>query len=645
MKKRFLIGILQCVIVFYFSSENIAAIKEDSEFPAFIDSLLKIQDSQSVEKTSPLSAALTKAIAFQKRKEYKEALTLFEEIEVQHKEKQEITYFIYEQKAHIFCSLKEYSRALNYSHKAIAGYEKVHNTEGLSRIYKRIGLIHNYTKNFNKGIDALTTSLDYAKATGSPDLIVDCLATMATTYLLTGNFQESIKINTQILKFEQISDSQRATVLFNLGSSYLSTQAYEQAQENYNKSLALLLELEDTTRIINTKNNLAHIYLNTGKWTAAEKIFKEVLLYGKATNNYQTLVAVYYNLTNLYGRLQKPDSVLRYLDLYSSARDSIWNETTTQTILELEQKYQAEEQQQQIAILQKEEQLSKAQIRTQRVTIMGISAISILLMFFGYIINKQRIKLKKGYQLLEKGQKEIVRINGELNQSIAAKNRLLSIVGHDLRGPIHAIRDISELYQTMEEPSTNEIKEFIGLTYESTCAVSLLLENLLTWANSQKGAIAFTPVEIQIKPLLNQIVMMMDKTMNRKNIIFSLNVADKLVLTADPQMLKTILRNLLSNAIKFSPENTTINISAAEKNNFIEISVEDQGCGMSQEQLINLFDKKETFFLEGKNNVSGSGLGLILCKDFVERHGGTIKALSQQGVGTNIIFTLPKIPK
>jgi signal transduction histidine kinase len=645
MKKRLLIGILQCVIVFYFSSENISAIKEDSEFPAFIDSILEIQNSQSVERTSPLSAALSKAITFQKRKEYKEALALFEKIEVQYKEAKKITYYIYEQKAHILCSLKEYSKALNYSHKAITGYEETHNIEGLSRTYKRIGLINNYTKNFNQGIDALTTSLDSAKATGAPNLIVDCLTTMATTYLLIGNYQKSIEINTQILKYEQISDSKRATVLFNLGSSYLSIQAYEKAQENYDKSLTLLLDLKDTTRIINTKNNLAQIYLNTGNWTSAEKILKDVLSYGETTNNYQTLVAVYYNMTDLYARLQKPDSVLKYLDLYSSARDSIWNKYTTQTILELEQKYQAEEQQQQIAILQKEEQLSKAQIRTQRVTILGISAISILLMFFGYIINQQRIKLKKGYELLEKGQQEIVRINGELNQSIAAKNRLLSIVGHDLRGPLNAIRDISELYLTMEEPSTNEIKEFVGMTYESACAVSLLLENLLTWANSQKGAIAFTPVEIQLKPLLNQIVMMMDKTMNHKNITFSLDVSDPLSFTADPQMLKTILRNLISNAIKFSPDNTAVIITAAEQNDTIEISVEDQGCGMSQKQLINLFDKKETFFLGGKNNVSGSGLGLILCKDFVERHGGTIRAVSQLNIGTNIIFTLPKMPK
>ena len=645
MKKRLIIGIIQSVIAFYFSCENIAAVKEDSEFPAFIDSILKIQDSQSPEQTSPLWTALTKAIAFQKRKEYKEALALFEEIEVKYKKTQEITYYVYEQKAHILCSLKEYSKALNYSHKAITGYEKTLNTEGLSRTYKRIGLINNYTKNFNKGIEALTTSLDYAKASRAPNLIVDCLTTMATTYLLIGKYQKSIEINTQILKYEQISDSKRATVLFNLGSSYLSIQAYEKARENYNKSLTLLLDMKDTVRIINTKNNLAQIYLNTNNWTSAEKILKEVLSYGKATNNYQTLVAVYYNLTDLYARLQQPDSVLKYLDLYSSTRDSIWNETTTQTILELEQKYLAEEQQQQIAILQKEEQLSKSQIRTQRVTILGISSISILLLLFGYIINQQRIKLKKGYELLEKGQQEIVRINGELNQSIAAKNRLLSIVGHDLRGPLNAIRDISELYLTMEEPSTDEIKEFAGMTYESACAVSLLLENLLTWANSQKGAIAFSPVEIQLKPLLNQIVLMMDKTVNRKNIIFSLNTADSLSFTADPQMLRTILRNLLSNAIKFSPDNTAIIISATEKNDAIEISVKDQGCGMSQEQLINLFDKKETFFLEGKNNVSGSGLGLILCKDFVERHGGVIRAESQQGLGTNIIFTLPKIPK
>jgi signal transduction histidine kinase len=169
-----------------------------------------------------------------------------------------------------------------------------------------------------------------------------------------------------------------------------------------------------------------------------------------------------------------------------------------------------------------------------------------------------------------------------------------------------------------------------------------LLDNLLSWARLQQDQIPYNPTTLALKEITNEVIAILDESANRKKISVTNLISDDLIVNADGEMLKTIVRNLLSNAIKFTSSNGKIELSAVEDNVKVEVSVKDNGRGMSKENLNKLFRLDASHSTRGTQEEEGTGLGLILCKEFVEKHGGTISAESELEKGSIFKFTLPK---
>jgi len=168
-----------------------------------------------------------------------------------------------------------------------------------------------------------------------------------------------------------------------------------------------------------------------------------------------------------------------------------------------------------------------------------------------------------------------------------------------------------------------------------------LVDNLLTWAKTQAEEIKYKPENLDLKPIVEESLMVLYPTASHKEIKLINSVSDDIVVCADPDMLKTILRNLVQNAIKFTESNGKIDINAVSNPDHIEISVTDNGVGITEENQQKLFGTDLNFSMQGTENESGTGLGLMLCKEFVEKHGGKIWVESQVGKGSKFLFTLP----
>lgn len=221
----------------------------------------------------------------------------------------------------------------------------------------------------------------------------------------------------------------------------------------------------------------------------------------------------------------------------------------------------------------------------------------------------------------------------------AAKDKLFSIIAHDLKNPFSAIIGYSRLAsEYIQDGKYEDAKEFCRTVTEASEKTMELLENLLQWAQSQKGMIAFEPKTFYVKPLINNTLKLFEPAIRKKNIEINNATEDKLKVWADEPMLKTIFRNLISNSVKFSNPNGKIEICAREEKKHIEFSVKDNGPGIDENQ------QNQIFSLESGKNSSkkSSGLGLILCKDFVRAHQGSICLNSKKNKGTEIIFRLPK---
>jgi signal transduction histidine kinase/ligand-binding sensor domain-containing protein len=248
---------------------------------------------------------------------------------------------------------------------------------------------------------------------------------------------------------------------------------------------------------------------------------------------------------------------------------------------------------------------------------------------------RQAGELNESNLLLEERRQYIEELN-------ASKDKFFSIIAHDLKNPFQSIIGFSEMQkEEIKIGDHRAIAQYAGLINTSAIQTYRLLENLLEWANSQRGNILFKPVQINLMETLNEEFSVLTDIANGKNIRLKSSFPHDLTIIADKDMIKTILRNLISNAIKFTHKNGLVEVKAIIKDGNMEISVSDSGIGMTDETMAKLFRIDANLSTRGTENEKGTGLGLFLCKEFVEKHGGKIWAESESGKGSTFKFFIP----
>jgi PAS domain S-box-containing protein len=242
----------------------------------------------------------------------------------------------------------------------------------------------------------------------------------------------------------------------------------------------------------------------------------------------------------------------------------------------------------------------------------------------------------------KKHEKEIREINKELIELNATKDKFFSIIAHDLKGPFQGLLGYSDLL--LNEFSTlNDIEklEFVSGINNLSKATFKLLENLLHWARLQTGKIVFNTDFFNLFEALNSQIYLMQEAAKKKDIQIKSTIDKKIFVIADLDMLQTVIRNLISNSIKFTNPDGEIIVTAEDLKNEVKICVEDNGVGMSNENVHKLFKIEESFSTKGTEKEEGTGLGLLLCKEMIDMHKGEIWAESRPGKGTKIFFTIP----
>ncbi len=248
----------------------------------------------------------------------------------------------------------------------------------------------------------------------------------------------------------------------------------------------------------------------------------------------------------------------------------------------------------------------------------------------------QRVEIEKNLLLSEKN----------LRDANAAKDKFFSIIAHDLKNPFHSILNFSDLllkhYSTYDK---EEVLTFVKMIHESSRQTYSLLENLLNWARAQTGRISFSPSVTDIYKLANNVISLLEGIAIEKNIRIASNIKPDTYAYCDGNMINTVIRNLLSNAIKFTRPAGEVTLNSRSGSRMIGISIADAGVGIKNEDLKKLFQIDVHFSTAGTANEEGTGLGLILCHEFVRINNGKLKVTSKVGKGTTFFLELPKIPE
>jgi signal transduction histidine kinase len=272
-----------------------------------------------------------------------------------------------------------------------------------------------------------------------------------------------------------------------------------------------------------------------------------------------------------------------------------------------------------------------------------------ILLFLVYSIYRYLLKLRT-YQILKIQNERINLANKKLTISEknlkvmnATKDKFFSIISHDLKNPFASLLSISESMNDNYDSFDDEEKKIcVQKFHNSAKYIYHLLENLLTWSRTQKGNIQFEPVQFNLSKLLNENYNLYKLAAQDKNIKLLSNFQENCIVYGDREMINSVIRNLLNNALKFTPSGKSVEMGAHEKVNETEIYIKDEGVGITNEDLQKLFRIDLKVKTLGTNGEMGTGLGLIICKEFIDKNKGEIKVTSNPGEGSIFSFSVPK---
>lgn len=514
-----------------------------------------------------------------------------------------------------------------------------------AEITSNIAMAHS---NMNNYTDALA---NYRKALTINTSINDSLS-MAVNYNgIGGTFSNMAKFDSAIVNFFKAHKifkklnrvDYQAIALENIAtinSNY--PDSLDKALDYFNQAWAKFSELGLNFYEAEIKQGIGNIYLNQGKYKNALDAFYESL---KLTDQFQRgfllKMTNYRELSNVYEKMGDYKNALKYHILFAQYSDSLVQKEKYQQIVNLEKQYETEKKENEIIRLQARQELTDVQLqKNKQLKQLGFITATLLLVFAFFVLIKYIDKLKSN-QLLEVKNQKIEQSEQELRLLNAAKNKFFSIIAHDLKNPFHTVMGYSYLLSNDYDNFTpEERRKFAFDIHQSTNNIFRLLQNLLDWSGSQTGRIKFSPLEVEFKRVLENSLGVMQALAEQKNITLKTNYAEDLKIFADPLMIETVLRNLINNAIKFTPENGLISISAQQTDGQVSVSISDSGIGIPEEDIQNLFRIDSKVKRKGTNDEDGSGLGLILCKEFVAKNNGTIRAESSPGKGSTFSFTI-----
>lgn len=550
----------------------------------------------------------------------------------------------------VYLSQNLYSKAYEFFINALKIAEKSNYLKGVSSAYNNIGLIYEERGDDKKAIDFYNKSLQIATQLNDKQGVSAVNTNIGNIYAEENRFHLATEYYLKSLKIDTELDDKYGMIICynNIGEVYFKQGLYSKALEYYDLGLELGHETGNKTMLAMLYLNKANLSLSSNDQEKATSLSLESLKYAKSTNELFAQSLVYDLLSKIALAKEEYKNAFEYQNTKNLLTDSLANQDKYLKLRELDILFESEERSQEIKNLSESNRENEIKISNQRLLIYGFIFLIFITVIFSFILlkqNREKIKLNTLLSLnnikIEEKNKEIVAQHKDLQKVNETKDRFFSIIGHDLKNPLNSIIGFSELlHERIDQYDSEKIKKYLAIIHDTAQRSNELLENLLNWALTQGKSVTYNPEKISLKNKIEQVFGLLKAQAEKKNITLQSNFSMNCVVLADNNMLYTILRNLISNAIKFSNANSEINVLVIPKDEFCEITVQDKGVGISEKDIDLLFDFNSRGQLEKKKH-SGSGLGLILCKEFIEKCGGTIYVKSKLNEGSEFIFTLP----
>ncbi len=591
------------------------------------------------------------------------------------------------------CRFSGSLQGFEFGFDGLALAEKLGRNNDIAVLHNYIGVLAIKIKSFDKAKVQIKMAYHFADSLNIPTEKAYALNNLGEIYSLTGNLDSAIiSLKEAIELFKSINNIKGLAYAYNqMGFAMLSQKKFDEAVLYHFLALEIREKLNDQAFVTGLLQNIGSDLLEKGSFAEARKYFEKMdtaqlkiranfsipnrlILIGKTyqgENNIEKAIDFYKQglqladklnlhiemrdaaklLSDIYTERKDYKTALSYFNTFKAMNDSVKSSNLIAEYKQLDMKKEFDQKYKYLEYkMQQDINNQKLKLYWSKVLIYCLFGFFVIVFIFIIALARNFKTIAKKNKLLiiqkqdiESKNEAILKQHDELFLANATKDKFFSIIAHDLRGPIgnfHTFTNlIIEKYQNEIDEKLMDILLVINTSSQQTYT---LLENLLTWARSQQGSIIFNPVIYNIYHIVENNINLLQGKADDKKISIQNLLSPELVCKLDNYMIDTVIRNLLSNAIKFTHENGTITFSATIINDSIEIKVSDTGIGMSQTNIDQLFriDIKHNS-QDGTNGEKGTGLGLILCKEFIEKHDGKIWAQSELGKGSDFIFTLP----
>ncbi len=587
-------------------------------------------------------------------------------------------------------------KGLDFLKKAQLVAEQSLDKDLVIRTFRDLGFLYvEEFSDFKQGIIFFLEALRIAKKNNLTKYIIDIHGHLILSHYQARSYIRAKEYAIDLFKNYENEIPKREKISHNntIALCEMKLKNEASAERYYQKAISLAKEYKDTVWIGLTSGNLASLYIRQKKYEPAIKLLRIDILYSekykewensfishlemalcclkmkdevKADIFYQKASYIYhayafqkrkikeqyYNMSLEYYLLKSNSSdkekILEIFYGERDTRDSLTAIIQTENIAKVQSNYDAIQKQDVITRLQKEREAQDRNVRLQYYLITGLvfmivaGGLGTFILYFVYIKNRKLTKqLQNQNKQITAQNEQIITQSEELEKSNATKDKLFSVISHDFRSPLANLSSVFRLLQDKSITQT-QFSQFVP-DFQRRLDVTLgFVDNLLYWAKSQMYGVEAHPQMVNIKNIIRETLELIQSQTEKKKIEIIDESQQHTQVFADANMVRVIFRNLLGNAIKFSFDNSKIWLMAWQVDNMVKIGIKDEGMGMTPTQIENLFKDDELRTTLGTNNEKGTGLGLLLCHEFVVVNGGKMEVESKENEGTTFYFYLPK---
>lgn len=527
-----------------------------------------------------------------------------------------------------------YDRAIEYIIKSRMNYEKAGFSEGYAWAAYLLGRIYADLQLWEKALEyyqqALDNYIEMAAIDQNKNGVAICYEQIVLIYIQLGKLEEARESNRKTMEIYLENNSAYGISNADATQGRIEYAAgnYSEAEKYLERALEKKIEMNDLLNQARVNEYLGLSKIKSGEIQEGLNTIEKGLEIAVSTNQKKNQMDIYSELAEVYRGLNELGKVISCQNKIIEIQDDLLSGGANIKMEQLQSIYELDAKNTQIADLEKINEINALQISQHRISNI----------FFGTGIFMATIAALMALLFYERIREK----NRQLHEANAAKDKFFAIIAHDLRGPTSTLAAfIDHIYSDFDQLSKAKLKELLHVLQKSSRNVNSLLENLLFWSKSQSNKIKYVPQKLVLNEIFSSSYLGLEQSVQEKEIDFSFEINDDLIVWADPNMLQTIIRNLLGNAIKFTGRGGKVSVGTHANQGNAIVTIADNGIGIEKDALSTLFDIDNKYRQPGTENEMSTGLGLILVRDFIERNGGTIRIESQIGKGTTVTFTLP----